>query len=212
MSEAMTARPQETYDYHVSTDVMSLALDGLLDSAERRRFDEHLHGCEVCRGHWSKWQRISTVMQVEPFVGPAPGFALRLNQRFNQRQQRRERVLGGVVLIGGTLSIWTLLLLGLVLTTSVWLAVRPDARVEAIEYFGFGGQLIAVLINNLSPLRDALFALVPGPAVIMAVGCALAVAGLVWMKLVLFRSAPSNGLTGNAGASANGSFHASQDQ
>lgn len=211
MSEAMTARPQETYDYHVSTDVMSLALDGLLDPAERRQLDEHLHGCEVCRGHWTKWQHISNVMQVEPFVGPAPGFALRLNQRFYQRQQRRERMLGGVVLIGGTLSIWTMLLLGLVLTTSVWLAVRPEARVDAIQYFGFGGQVIAVLVNNLSALRDALFDLVPSPAIVMVAGCVLAVAGLVWMKLVLFRTTPSSGLA-NSTTPSNGSFHSSQDQ
>lgn len=212
MSEAVTARLQETYGYHVSTDVMSLALDGLLDPKERHQFDEHLHGCEACRGHWTKWQHISNVMQVEPFVGPAPGFALRLNRRFNERQQRRERVLGGVVLIGGTLSIWTLLLLGLVLTTSVWLAVRPDARVEAIEYFGFGGQLVAVLVNNLSSLRDALFGLAPSPAVVIAVGCALAVAGLVWMKLVLFGGVSSHGFASNVTPSSNGSFHVSQDQ
>lgn len=212
MTETLVSPMAGTHSQHVTSEVMSLALDDLLDTADRRQFDLHLQGCDLCRSQWTKWQHISNVMQMEPFVGPAPGFALRLNQRFYQQQQRRERMLGGIVLIGGTLAIWTLLVLGLLLSTSVWLTIQPEARVDTIQYLGFGGQLVALLINNLSTLRSAVLALAPSPATIVVVGFALAIAGLIWIKLVFYRSLPPNGYASHASPGSTNGFRTAQDR
>ena len=67
MDETMLKTPNESLN-HLSTESMSLALDGLLDVTEQQEFDAHLNECEVCRAQWLKWRRISDVFRVEPFT------------------------------------------------------------------------------------------------------------------------------------------------
>ena len=104
---------------------MSLALDGLLADAEQATFDQHLAACEPCRARWLKWQRISDVLWYEPFAGPAQGFALRVDSLVQHEQRRKERMLGGLVLVGGTVSIWAVMALSVAITVLVGLTVSP---------------------------------------------------------------------------------------
>ena len=67
-------------------------------STEQQEFDAHMNACEVCRGQWLTWRRISDVFQVEPFTAPAPGFMLRVDQAVQRDEKRRERLWGGLVL------------------------------------------------------------------------------------------------------------------
>jgi predicted anti-sigma-YlaC factor YlaD len=53
MDETMLKFSNEPPD-HVSTELMSLALDGLLESGEQQEFDAHLQVCEACRGQWHR--------------------------------------------------------------------------------------------------------------------------------------------------------------
>ncbi|MFN2166530.1 MAG: anti-sigma factor family protein, partial [Anaerolineae bacterium] len=57
---------QGNHDDHLSSEVMSLALDGLLSPGELREFDQHLHSCVACSVRWTKWQQISRLLEVEP--------------------------------------------------------------------------------------------------------------------------------------------------
>lgn len=183
MDETTLKIPNKSLD-HLSTESMSLALDGLLESAEQLEFNAHLNACEACRGQWLKWRRISDVFQVEPYSAPTPGFMLRVDQAVQRDEKRRQRLWGGVVLVGGTLSIWTVLLMGLALTLTVGMTVFTGAQVDLLKYLGFGGQAAAVLLESLTTIRGGLLAMLPGPAVTIGLAAVLAVLALIWLRLV----------------------------
>ena len=132
MDETMLKIPNDPLD-HLSTEAMSLALDGLLDATEQQEFDAHLAACDICRAQWLKWRRISDVFRVEPFTAPASGFMLRVDQAVQRDEKRRERLWGGLVLVGGTLSIWTVLLMGLALTMTVGMTVFSGSQVDPLK-------------------------------------------------------------------------------
>jgi anti-sigma factor RsiW len=169
---------------HVSTLAMSMALDGLLSAAEAAAFQEHLQACSQCQVRWNRWQRISHALLSEPFVGPAPGFALRVDARIRQRHQQRHQLLGGLVVVGGTVSIGVLLLLGLVLTMTITLLASPVARLQAAEFLVFAGQLAALFVTNLSGARDAVLELVPLPGLWLVGGVCLLVLATLWAWLM----------------------------
>ena len=95
----------ENYFYdpagHISTVAMSLALDGFLDHKERRQIDQHVLACAACAARWATWRHLDDVLQTEPLVGPAPGFAARVDRKLADRQKRRERWLRGLRRTGG---------------------------------------------------------------------------------------------------------------
>ncbi|MEZ4767057.1 MAG: zf-HC2 domain-containing protein [Caldilineales bacterium] len=175
---------QDTMDEHeIFSESMSLALDGLLSHQEQEAFDQHLAACEPCRTRWLKWQRISDLLWVEPFAGPAQGFTLRVDSLVQHEQRRRERMLGGLVLVGGTVSIWAIAALSVAITVIVGLAVTPGARWQIAEYFGFGSQAVAVVVRAATAMRDSLLT-APGPGVLAAGLCVLVGLIALWAWLV----------------------------
>lgn len=183
MDEPMVKIADETSG-HLSTESMSLALDELLDATEQQEFDAHLTTCEVCRAQWLKWRRISDVFRVEPFTAPAAGFMLRVDQAVQRDEKRRERLWGGLVLVGGTLSIWTVLLMGLALTLTVGATVFTGAQAEPLKILGISAEAAAVLVQSLMTIRDGLLAMLPGPTVSVGLAAVLAVLALIWLRLV----------------------------
>ena len=188
---------------HLSTESMSLALDGLLDATEQHEFDGHLIECEVCRAQWLKWRRISDVFRVEPFTAPAPGFMLRVDQAVQRDEKRRERLWGGLVLVGGTLSIWTVLLMGLGLTLTVGMTVFTGSQVDPLKVLGISGEAAAVLVQSLTTIRDGLLSMLPGPTVSVGMAAVLAVLALIWLRLVRSSGRRSDASGNGASASTN---------
>lgn len=175
--------PPSHQDY---TDLMSLSLDGMLSTGEQQQLDHHLSTCPACQATWSKWQRISHVLTVQPFAGPPPGFALRLDSALQRREQRHERVLAGWVLAGGTLTVLALIVLGTALTTGLWMASAPAARVQLVETLGFAGQFGALVFQNLAAIRDGVAALLPDPILMLVSALALITAAAIWVRLVFY--------------------------
>lgn len=169
---------------HLTTEQISLALDGLLDAVERQVFDVHLQECEQCRHLWMAWSRISDALQVEPFHAPAPGFILRVDRAIQRDEKRRERLWGGVVVVGGTMSIWTMLLISLALAVTVGVTVIPGAQPSLQQVVGYGQQLIMLLVQYVGAVRDSLLALLPGPFAAAGLVAALGVLALIWLRLV----------------------------
>lgn len=202
MNETMLKIPNDPFN-HLSTESMSLALDGLLETTEQQDFDAHLSACEVCRGQWLTWRRISDVFQVEPFTAPAPGFMLRVDQAVQRDEKRRERLWGGLVLVGGTLSIWTVLLIGLALTLTVGKTVSAGVQIDPLAYLGLGGQAVAVLMQSLTTIRDGLLDMLPGPAVTIGLAAVLAMLTLIWLRLVRSSGRRSDASANQASASTN---------
>lgn len=183
---------------HVSTVMMSLALDGFLDEAERQAFHGHLQHCQNCHDRWLKWQQLGDMLQMEPLLGPAPGLVARVDQRIGAYDKRRERLLGGLVLVGGTVLIWSLLVLGAALAGSVWLAANPGAQVQALELLGYLGQFVAVVVANLTALRDSMLGGVSSVPVLVLFSLALLVTAWLWITLVSPGPARAVGMNGAA--------------
>ncbi|MCA9870941.1 MAG: hypothetical protein KC487_11280, partial [Anaerolineae bacterium] len=124
---------------------------------------------------------------VEPFAGPAPGFALRVDDLVQREQRRKERILGGVVLVGGTVSIWMVAALSVAITVLVGLAIAPGARWQIAEYLGFGSQAVAVVVRSVTALRDSLLTM-PGPGGLVAALCVLVALMALWVWLVFWNN------------------------
>jgi anti-sigma factor RsiW len=184
--ETMISHTNQPTTHHDYSDLMSLALDGMLSAGEQQHLDRHLSDCPACQGTWSAWQRISHVLTAEPFAGPPQGFALRFDAVLQRQEQRQERVLAGWVLAGGTAVVLAMIMLGTALTTTLWMALAPNARAELVDTLGFAGQFAALVFQNLAAVRDGVAALLPDPVLMLAVALALVLAGAAWIGLVFF--------------------------
>ena len=82
--------------------MMSLALDGLLDDADRGQFDGHLAQYPDLAALWAEWQNMHVRLDKLPHAEPAPGFVERFELRLAQQealQQRRVLTLSLVVAV-----------------------------------------------------------------------------------------------------------------
>jgi len=82
--------------------MMSLALDGLLDDADRGQFDGHLAQYPDLAALWAEWQNMHVRLDELPHAEPAPGFVERFELRLAQQealQQRRVLTLSLVVAV-----------------------------------------------------------------------------------------------------------------
>ena len=177
---------------HDYSEMMSLALDGMLGAEEANDLDQHLRACPACQASWSKWQRIAHVLTVEPFAGPPQGFALGLDHALQRDEQRQERILAGLVLAGGTAIVMALLVLGTALTTALWMAISPAARVELVDTLGFAGQFATLVFQNLASIRDGVVALLPDPGIMLGICLALMVISAIWVRLVFYGARSGN--------------------
>jgi anti-sigma factor RsiW len=184
--ETMTPHTTHQITHDDYSELMSLALDGMLSAEEQRRLDQHMLDCAACQVSWGRWQRIAQLLTVEPFAGPPQGFALRLDQSLQRDEQRQERIVAGLVLAGGTLTVLALIALGTLLTTALWMAVSPPARMQLVETLGFAGQFAALVAQNLTTLRNTVAVMMPDPVVMVVICLALITASALWIKLVFF--------------------------
>ncbi|MYH61650.1 MAG: hypothetical protein F4148_07765 [Caldilineaceae bacterium SB0675_bin_29] len=103
--------PGRAVDHSEYLTLISLALDGMLDSDEQKRLDGHLEQCRGCRGQWILWQAIDERLRAAPVPMPAPGFSRSVAQRL-ARQERLRNLRIGVMLTVFTLLVWSLGLVG----------------------------------------------------------------------------------------------------
>lgn len=92
--------------------LMSLALDNLLDDADRARFDGLLAAYPALADEWAAWQFIDAEMEMTPAVMPASGFVGRFETHLVRYEQERQRrvvllttalaVVAGAIVFAGT--------------------------------------------------------------------------------------------------------------
>lgn len=180
-----------------ATEMMSLALDGLLDEAGRQRLQEHLEGCPTCRAEWEAMQAVSALFEGSAMVGPPLGFALRVERRLEAGQKKRKQAfLGGAVLTGSlslagvTVAAICLLVLGVVAWG--WLSDLPSVQVgvEAASQVASGMGLVGKGASLF--LGDLLLRY--GAPLLFALGAGLAVLVALWAWLFARRpKSPGNG-------------------
>lgn len=170
-------------DHAEMTVMMSLALDGMLSSEEQKAFEGHLRSCVGCQGHWVRWQQVDALLAAEPVAAPAPDFSARVLERVSQRGQRQRRLLGGALLLGGSLSVWGMVLLSLAGAALLWVLSDPSVAVH-------GAQVLSQLLGAGSLLVKAvglgLESLV-GPSVLpllLTFVCVMMALTVLWARLV----------------------------
>ena len=97
-------RMVECADSERMTALMSLALDGMLNSGDRRRMEEHIQACAACRAEWQAMTQVAALLESSPAVGPPLGFAIRVERRLEEQSKKKKRVFGGVAALTGSLS------------------------------------------------------------------------------------------------------------
>ncbi len=89
---------------------MSLSLDGILTEDQASRLRVHLAECLDCQVEWAAMQRVSRLLVNAPLVVPPSGFTAKVRQCLARREARRRKLLGGMVLLMGSLSLGSLIL------------------------------------------------------------------------------------------------------
>ena len=165
--------------------LMSLSLDKVLTADKARQLQMHLERCQSCQAKWISMERISQLFADAPLVPPPTGFAVKVSQRLAQRQARRRGVLGGVILLMGTISLTVLVLpaiIGAFMTLEQLFSYAP--------LLSHGLQLILKLVSIGRPLVKAgwlaLTALLSsaGPPILASYSLAVFVLTALWVRLV----------------------------
>ena len=86
------------------TALMSLALDGMLDSSDRQRMEEHMKTCATCRAEWQAMTQVAALFESSPAVGPPLGFAVRVERRLETKSKQKKRAFGGMAVLTSSLS------------------------------------------------------------------------------------------------------------
>jgi anti-sigma factor RsiW len=182
------------------TEMMSLALDGLLDEAGRQRLQQHLDTCPACRAEWQAMQAVSTLFERSALVGPPLGFAVRVERRLESKQKKRRRTFGGVAVLTSSLSLAgvtvaavCLVVLGIVAWQ--WLGdlqsvqVGMEAASQVASGMGLVGKGASLFLGDLL-LRY-------GAPLLFALGAGVAVLVGLWTWLFVRRpKSPQNGYVG----------------
>lgn len=172
------------------SELMSLALDGLLDAHGERRLQGHLATCSACQLDWEAMQHVSALFKGSPLVGPPLGFAVRVERRLQEKAKKRRRTFGGVAVLTSSLSLAgvtvaaaVLIVVGLV--TWNWLGSLPavqqgtGAVSQVASGMGLMGKGASLFLGDLL-LRF-------GGPLILLVGIGLVVLAGLWVWLVLKR-------------------------
>lgn len=132
--------------------LMSLALDGLLDVAERQQLDAHLAGCARCQSQWSLWQSIDATFRAAPMTEPSPAFLPNFSQRLAAQERRRQMRLG--ILLGAlTLVMWIAGVVGVSLMIGAFIYNQVGWFTDSLHWLAYlwtaatviGGSLLALL-------------------------------------------------------------------
>ena len=129
--------------------LMSLRLDGLLESTAQTALDEHLSSCLRCREDWQSLRALSQLLEAAPMAQPAPGFAGRVAHRVARVRGRGEVRRRGLLLLG------SLAVLSLVTVPSL-IGMGSLARdLVAPSMVGTGVRMLSRLISIFGSMRDA---------------------------------------------------------
>ena len=108
---------------------MSMALDGMLAPEEERELHRHLSVCPECHALWETWMRMDEGLRTAPMATPSPGFPARVEARLRAHELRRRGAIGGLLMLLGSIALWSVLLLAVAAVVVWWLLGNPPALV-----------------------------------------------------------------------------------
>jgi len=170
-------------DHAEMTLMMSLALDGMLSPEDQRTFEAHLRTCPDCQARWTRWRQVDALLAAGPVLSPSPGFSARVLERVNRRGRRQRRLLGGALLLGGSLSVWGMVLLALVAAALLWTVSDPSVAIHGAQVLA---HLLAAAGLLVKAVRLGLGSMVSPSVLPWLVGYACVVLAMTaaWVRLV----------------------------
>ncbi len=172
------------------SELMSLALDGLLQEADLRRLHEHLATCPACRAEWQAMQQVSALFDQAAPVGPPLGFALRVDRRLEEKLRKRRRTFGGIAMLTGSLSLATVTvaavgIIALGVLAWSWLGMQPAVQqgTGAVSQIASGVGLVGKGVSLF--LRDLLLRYAVPILLVLCTGLVALMAG--WVLLFVRR-------------------------
>jgi predicted anti-sigma-YlaC factor YlaD len=81
------------------------ALDGVLAAPNRQRLEAHIETCDHCRAEWDALKSLDQILAASPMIQPAPGFAVRVEARWERYEAQRRTLLGGLILLGAAAAL-----------------------------------------------------------------------------------------------------------
>ena len=80
-------------------ELMSLAIDRLIDEDKRHLLETHLKSCEHCAVTWDAMQQASTLLWQSPMVAPPASFVQNVLLELESRRERSRRWIRGLVAV-----------------------------------------------------------------------------------------------------------------
>lgn len=167
---------------------MSLHLDGLLSPGQQEQLQAHLADCQTCREQWATLSWLSVRLKAEPLATPAPDFTTRVTARLEQRETRRRRLYSSIGLCVGSVGLWTVAALVVLLLFGV--LVDPSLHTILVDVaLSLGQNSLAFLTVLGEALWSLVYAVVTRPVGLLILGYALLAAALTafWTRVVLRR-------------------------
>jgi predicted anti-sigma-YlaC factor YlaD len=177
------------------TMLMSLALDGMLDRDGHYRMEQHLTTCPACQAEWAAMQKVATLLEAEPMIGPPLGFAIRVERRLEEKSRQQRRAFGGVAVVASWLSLAGLTVAAVVLllggiATWQWLGSQPGlqqgilAAIQLASGMGLIGKGASLFLGDLLQRY--------GPPLVVSLAIGLTVLAGTWTWLVVKRPGRSH--------------------
>jgi predicted anti-sigma-YlaC factor YlaD len=172
------------------TAMMSLALDGLLDSSDRQQLEQHMKTCATCRAEWQAMVQVVALFESSPAVGPPLGFAVRVERRLAEKSKKKRQAFGGVAVLTSSLSlvgatVAALLVIALGIAAWRWFDSSPSIQQgtqtlsQVASGMGLVGKGASLFLGDLL-LRY-------GAPLVLVLGVGLAVLLGVWAWLIVKR-------------------------
>ena len=172
------------------TALMSLALDGLLDSGDRRRMEEHIKTCATCRAEWQAMTQVAALFESSPAVGPPLGFAVRVERQLAEKSKKKQRAFGGMAVLTSSLSmvgatVAAILVIVLGIAAWRWFDTSPTIQqgthtvTQVASGVGLVGKGASLFLGDLL-LRY-------GAPLVLVLGVGLTVLLVVWAWLLVKR-------------------------
>jgi anti-sigma factor RsiW len=171
--------------------LMSLSLDGLLDSDAQNALDEHLSSCLRCEEDWESLRALSQLFEATPMAQPAPGFAGRVVHRVTRIRAGREVRRRAFLLLG------SLVVLSLLTVPSLIGMGSLAKDLVAPSMIGTGVRVLSRLISVFGSIRHAVALLFSAffstPAAVLAPAyVAIALAAVFLWTYLLIRARTSS--------------------
>jgi predicted anti-sigma-YlaC factor YlaD len=139
-----------------ASEMMSLRLDGRLDSAEGALLNDHLAECEACRAEWQSLQALDSLLASAATIAAPIRVRVQVMTRLERRDKARRAIIGGTTLALGSVALALLLvapvLLGLLDAVGIAPALIRGGPTTLLHLLGAGETLGRTYIGLIGSL------------------------------------------------------------